>query len=92
MARKRIGPEQTIAHLRESETRLAKGETGGQVFRMLGITSNTYYQWHREYGGLEVDQAKRPKDLKLENARLKKVVVDQALDIAILKEASRGNF
>ena len=92
MPRKRYSPEQIITHLREAEVLLARGETVGEVCRQLGITSNTYYRWRKEYGGLEVDQAKRLKELERENARLKKVVADQVLDIAILKEASRGNF
>jgi putative transposase len=46
----------------------------------------------REYGGLGVDQAKRLKTLEAENARLKRVVADQALDIAILKESTQGTF
>jgi hypothetical protein len=49
-------------------------------------------RWRKEYGGLRVNQAKRLKGLETENVRLKKLVADQALDIAILKEASSGNF
>jgi len=57
----------------------------------LGITDQTYYRWRKEYGGLRSDQAKRFKDPERENARLKKLVADQALDIAILKEAAYPN-
>jgi len=92
MSRKRHSAEQIITHLREAEVLLGKGETVGDICRQLGITPNTYYRWRKEYGGLEVDQAKRLKELERENSRLKKVVADQALDIAILKEASRGNL
>jgi transposase-like protein len=91
MSRRRYSAEQIITHLREAEVLLAKGQTVGEVCRQLGITSNTYYRWRKEYGGLEVDQAKRLKELERENLQLKKVVADQALDIVILKEASRGN-
>jgi hypothetical protein len=49
-------------------------------------------RWRKEYGGLRVDQAKRLKGLEKENARLKKLVGEQALDNAILKEAASGNF
>ena len=52
----------------------------------------TYYRWRKEYGGLKLDQAKRLKELEKENARLKKLVADVALDNAILREASSGNF
>jgi transposase-like protein len=91
MSRKRFTPEQIITHLREAEVLLSKGASVTEVCRQLGITSNSYYRWRREYGGLEIDQAKRLKELERENAQLKKVVADQALDISILKEASRGN-
>ena len=52
----------------------------------------TYYRWRKEYGGIRLDQAKRFKELERENTRLKKLVADQALDNAILKEAASGNF
>jgi transposase-like protein len=92
MPRKRFSAEQIIAHLREVEVLLAKGQTTGQVCRQLGIAEQTYYRWRKEYGGLEVDQARRLKALERENARLKKLIADQALDLAILKEVNRGNF
>ena len=58
----------------------------------LGITEQTYYRWRKEYGGLRMDQAKRLKELERENSRLKKLLAEQALDNAILKEAASGNF
>jgi transposase-like protein len=91
MARKRYAAEQIITKLREAEVHLSKGLTTGEVCKKLGITENTYYRWRREYGGLRIDQAKRLKELERENSRLKRIVADQALDITILKEASRGN-
>jgi transposase-like protein len=92
MSRKRFTAEQIITHLREAEVLLSKGKTVGVVCRQLNVSENTYYRWRREYSGLEVDQAKRLKEIEKENQRLKKLVAEQALDIAILKEASRGNF
>ena len=92
MPKKRYSPEQIIAKLREAEVELAKGLKTGAVCRKLAICEQTYYRWRREYGGLRVDQAKRLKQLERENTRLKRVVADQALDIAILKEVSEGNF
>ena len=70
----------------------AQGEPVAKVARRLGVTEQTYYRWRREYGGLRVEQAKRLKELERENARLKRLVADQALDNAILKEAAAGNF
>ena len=92
MGKKRYTPEQIVAKLRQAEVELAKGQATGLVCRKLGISEQSYYRWRREYGGLTVDQAKRLKDLEKENARLKKRVADQVLDMAILKEISSGNF
>ncbi len=92
MARKRHTPEQIIRKLREAEIELAKGQTTVDVVRKPEITEQTYYRWRKEYGGLRVDQAKRLKELERENARLKRLVADQALDNAILKEVASGNF
>ncbi len=92
MARKRHTAEQIIARLREAEVALAKGQPLADVVRKLEISEQTYYRWRKEYGGLRVDQAKRLKELEKENGRLKKLVADQALDNAILKEVASGNF
>ena len=92
MARKRFKPEQIIHMLREAEIKLASGRTVGEVCRSLGITEQTYYRWRKSYGGMQVSQAKKLKALEQENARLKKLVADQALDKAILEEALKGNY
>jgi transposase-like protein len=92
MSRKRHTAEQIIRKLREAEVELAKGLTTAEVVRKLGITEQTYYRWRKEYGGLRLDQAKRLKELERENARLKKILAEQTLDNAILKEAASGSF
>ena len=92
MARKRYSAEQIIGHLRQAEILISEGKTIGEAARQLSISEQTYYRWRHEYGGMEVDQARRLKELDLENQRLKRLVADQALDISILKETSRGNF
>jgi len=89
---KRYTAEQIVNKLREAEVELSKGQTIALMAKKLGITDQTYYRWRREYGGLKVDQAKRLKELEQENARLKRLVADQALDNAILREAARPNF
>lgn len=89
---KRYTAEQIVNKLREAEVELSKGQTIPVVAKKLGITDQTYYRWRREYGGLKVDQARRMKELEQENARLKLLVADQALDNAILREAARPNF
>ncbi len=88
--RKRYSVEQIIRMLREAEVETAKGAKVALVCRKLGITENTYYRWRREYGGLKLDQAKRFKQLEQENARLKRIVADQQIDIAILKEVAHA--
>ena len=92
MARKRYSAEQVVAKLRQAEVEFSKGQKTPQVCKKLGISEQTYYRWRREYGGLSIDQAKRLRELEKENTRLKKVVAEQALDMAILKEVSSGNF
>ncbi len=91
MKRKAFTPEQIIGKLREAEVLLSQGQTVGAVSRKLEVTEQTYYRWRREYGGMQVEQARRLKDLERENARLKKLVADLSLDNSILKEAARGN-
>ena len=90
--KKGFTPEQIIKKLREAEVLLSKGEKVEQVIRKLGVSDVTYYRWRKEYGGMQIEQAKRLKDLERENSRLKKLVADLSLDNAILKEVSRGNF
>lgn len=69
-----------------------QGLTISECCRKIGVTDNTYYRWKKEYGGLNLDQAKRLKELEAENARLKKLVAEAELDKAILREAASGNF
>ena len=92
MARKRYTAEQIIGHLRQAEILISEGQTIIEAARHLGVIEQTYYRWRKEYGGMEVDQARRLKELDRENQRLKRLVADQALDLSILKETARGNF
>ena len=92
MARKRHTAEQIIGDLRQTEILISEGKTIIEAARHLGVSEQTYYRWRKEYGGMEVDQARRLKELDLENQRLKRLVADQALDLSILKETARGNF
>lgn len=92
MSKQRYGSEQIITKLREVEIMLSKGSTVGEASKKIGITEQTYYRWRKQYGGMQVEQAKRLKELEKENARLKKLVADLSLDNAILKEVSVGKF
>lgn len=86
MKRKKNTAEQIVVKLRQAQMELGKGSTVDQVSRKLGITEQTYYRWKREYGGMEVDQLAKLKELERENGRLKKIVAEQAMDIDALKE------
>ena len=83
---KRAKPEEIIAKLREVEVRLSQGESVGKAAKAIGVTEQTYYRWRKEYGGLQVNQAKRLKDMEKENARLRKAISDLMLDKQILEE------
>jgi len=91
MKRKTFTPEQIIGKLREAEVLLSQGQTVGAVSRKLEVTEQTYYRWRKEYGGMQVEQARRLKELERENAQLKRLVADLSLDNCILKEAAKGN-
>ena len=92
MKRKRHGAEEIVQKLRKAEIGIAEGNTIFQVCKQLSISEQTYHRWKKQYGGLRKDEAKRLKDLEKQNARLKKIVADQALDIDMLKDLARGNF
>ncbi len=92
MARKKYTAEEIIQHLRTAEIEQGKGGSQEDAARKIGVTATTLIRWKREFGGLRVDQAKRLKDLEVENNRLKKLVADLSIDNQILKEVSKGNF
>jgi putative transposase len=91
MKRKTFTPEEIIGKLRTAEDLLSQGLIVGAVSRKIEVTGQTYYRWRREYGGMQVEQARRLKELERENVRLKKLVADLSLDNSILKEAAKGN-
>ena len=92
MARKRYAAEEIIGTRREAEVTLAQGEAVAPVARCLGVAEPPDSRWRRKDGGLRVDQAKRLKALERENSRLKRLVADQALDNAMLRDVAAGNF
>jgi transposase-like protein len=92
MSRKSYATEEIIKHLRTVEIEKSKGKTMEEIARTIGVHAVTLAKWKREYGGLQLDQAKRLKELEKENSRLKRLVADQALDNAIMKEALSGNY
>ena len=92
MKKKRHSPEQIIRKLREAEGHLSAGLTIGQACQKLEISEQTFHRWRNQYGGMKANDAKRLKELEIENRRLKKAVADLTLDKQILEEATRGNW
>ena len=90
-ASKRFTTEQIVAKLRDAEKLQAQGATVPAVCKRLGISEQTFYRWRIRYGRLKEDEAQRLKALEAENARLKRIVAEQALDISMLKDLNRGN-
>lgn len=88
MKRTRHSAEQIVTKLREAEAMLAAGRSVAQVVQHLGVSEQTFHRWRTQYGGMQTGEARRLKELEVENARLKRVVADQAIDISILKEAN----
>ena len=89
---KKHTPEQIVRHLRDAEAALAAGRTVGQICQEIGVSEQTYYRWKNLYGGMKTQELRRLKDLEQENLRLKKLVADLSLDVAMLKELAEGNF
>ena len=91
MAQKRYSVDEIISKLRRADVELGKGTRAPKVCKQLEIAEQTYYRWRQKYGGMQPEMAKELKALQKENARLKKMVAEQALDMDILKEAAKGN-
>ena len=80
MPKKRFNAEQIVVLLRQIEVLMSQGKAAPVACREAGISQQSYYRWRKEYGGLELDQAKRMKDLERENVRLKRLVADLSLE------------
>jgi len=90
--RRRHTPEQIIRKLAEGNKLLSSGQELDEVCRHLEIAESTWHRWVAQYGGMKANDAKRLKELEGENARLKKLVANQALDIDMLREVAKGEF
>jgi len=92
MAKRGLGAEQIVFKLRQIEVLMAQGKTAALACKEAGVSEQSYYRWRKEYGGLEIDQAKRMKELERENQRLKRVVADLSVEKQVLKDIASGNF
>jgi putative transposase len=92
MSRRRHTPDQIIRKLAEGHKLLAAGTELDAVCRHLEIAESTWHRWVAQYGGMKASDAKRLKELEVENARLKRLLADAELDKAMLKELAEGNF
>ena len=89
---KKHSVEQIIAKLREIAKLTGQGMSVPMAARKVGVTDQTFYRWRIRYGALKEEEAKRLQLLEQENARLKRIVADQALDISMLKDLQRGKW
>ncbi len=92
MPKKSYSAEQIVVVLRQIEVLMSQGKAAPVACREAGISQQSYYRWRKEYGGLELDQAKRMKDLERENVRLKRLVADLSLEKQVLKDVAAGNL
>ncbi len=92
MSRRRHTPDQIIRKIAEGHKLLAAGTELDAVCRHLEIAESTWHRWVAQYGGMKANDAKRLKELEVENARLKRLLADAELDKAMLKELAEGNF
>ena len=90
--RKRRNPEQIVRLLQEGEAMLAAGKQLAEVYQKCEITESTWQRWQKQFGGMKSEEARRLRDLELENRRLKELLAESELDKRILKEALEGNY
>ena len=81
-----------VLKLRQIEVQTAQGKSLAIACREAEISEQSYYRWRKEYGGLQIDQARRMKDLERENARLRRLVADLSLGKQVLADVASGNL
>lgn len=89
--KKKFSGTEIVGKLRQADVLIGQSKTVPDVCREIGVSQQTYYRWRNKYGGMSPDMIKQLRELQKENSRLRKVVADQAIDIAILKEVAQGN-
>ena len=91
-ARKRRKSEQIVKAIAEGEAMLAAGKTAAEVYQKLGIAESTWMRWKKQYGGMKSDEARRLRELEVENQKLKELLAEAELDKRMLKTIAEGNF
>ncbi|CAA2145109.1 hypothetical protein MBLL_04231 [Methylobacterium bullatum] len=86
----KTGAEQVVLKLRQIEVQTAQGKSLAIACREADISEHSYYRWRKEYGGLQIDQARRMKDLERENARLRRLVADLSLEKQVMADVAAG--
>ena len=89
-AKKQHNSEAIIRKQRQADVLIHEGQSISEICRTLGISDATYYKWRKEYGGMQMAQARRLKELEKENNRLKKAVANLTVDKLILQEVVQG--
>jgi putative transposase len=92
MPKKTFTPEQIVGKLRQIEVLIGQGKKVPLACREAGIVEQTFYRWRKEYGGLQIEQARRLKELQKENAQLRRAVADLTVEKQVLKDIAEGNF
>ena len=90
--RKRNSAEDIVRKLRRADELAAEGKTGEEIAGELEVSPATLYNWRRTYGGMDTDAAKELKELREQNARLKRLLADAELEIDALREIAKGKF
>ena len=88
----RPSAEQVVLMLRQIEVQTAQGKSLALACKEAEISEQSYYRWRKEYGGLQIDQARRMKDLERENTRLRRLVADLSLEKQVLADVASGNL
>jgi putative transposase len=92
MPKKTFTPEQIVGKLRQIEVLVGQGKMVPLACKEAGVTAQTFYRWRKEYGGLQIEQAKKLKELQRENAQLRRAVADLTVEKQVLKDIAQGNF
>jgi putative transposase len=92
MPKKTFAPERIVTKLRQIEVLVGQDKTVPAACKEAQITAQTFYRWRKEYGGLQVEQAKKMKDLQKENTQLRRAIAELTLEKQVLEDIAEGNF